>query len=598
PPGRKRREGGMLTLLIVSFLIGVGIASLLVLVLRSRRAFQGPVGQASGLDADLISHDDIEGATPMEEAEGMGDAGPDPAAPAGMPFGSVTPGSVTPGSVTPGSVTREAGDGEPDDELPQPGAEPLEAGAPQRAGPAGYDPFEDEGFSEAQLIETDLSPAGETGEGEEAIDEALPEAEAYREPAPREAAPRRADLGALWRRPRELVVEYELPDPPLLDAWRPLGSRDADRGGEADTTSAGVELPASFASALHDVAGAIDAEERRGEAVPPETHYDLALGCYYAGEFESAVAYLQMTLDAGLAPARPLNLLGLTYHRQGLEAEAETRLKEAAFAEDVPPSDRATILTNLGLVCTYRRAPDDALGYYGRALEIHRQQGDRRAQAETLSRMGRLCRAKNALQEAAGYQTEALERWREVGDRAKVALELRLLAAIYRAKGDYDQALDLSRRALAMNQEMGDRREEAINLGNIGLIYSLGKDLPKALECYHAALSLHQEVGNFRGQANNLGNIGNVLYLQGRTEAALESYRSALEINRKIGYRWGEAVDLGNIGRIELRENNLEAAKTTLRAALEIFSELNATPQAKAIQDTLAQIDAHARPES
>jgi tetratricopeptide (TPR) repeat protein len=406
-------------------------------------------------------------------------------------------------------------------------------------------------------------------------------------------AGKKAELRALLARPRALAIQHSLPDPPLLDSWRPLGSSEHDMEMEGDTTSHGVQLPKSFSTIYKEVSQTIDQEGQEGEFIPPGTYYYLALLSFFAGEFEPTVAYLQLTLEADSPRARALNLLGLAYHMQGFEVEAEARLREAANTKGISPADRGIILTNLGLVFTYRRAPDDALRHYAKALDIHRQQGDRFSQAEILSRMGRLCRAKRSLDEASRYHQEALENWKKLGDKFKVSLELRLLAAVFREEGNYKEALDLSQRALQMNRELRDHREEAINLGNIGLIYSVERDYSEALKFFRAALALHQRVGNLKGEANNLGNVGNILFLMGKSDDALQAYQSALEINQNIGYRWGEAIDLGNIGRIQIQENNMEAAGASLRDAQRIFRDLNATTQAETLQNTLDQISAH-----
>ncbi|MEE8110889.1 MAG: tetratricopeptide repeat protein [bacterium] len=610
----------MLTLLIVSFLIGTGIASVLVLAMRSRKVPKGSSRENSGLDADLISGDQT--AEPVEPGRGgklrsrLGSGIPKPYSPPGdidaepIPvetagFGSMTRDSATPEPMTSQpavseSVTADPETQEPEVQTRQEQPTPSEPLPALGSNTIEFDPLEDEGFSEARLIETGRLPFAERDEPTSGLDEP-PHAEsamgADSSPELKTDPDKQAGLRALLSRPRELVIEYGLPDPPVLDAWRPLGTSSSDSEGGGDTTSAGVHLPGSFSDVLRNVSQAVDEEERKGEIIPPETFYHLAILCFYAGEFEAAVAYVQMTLDSGTDSARALNLLGLTFHMQGFEPEAETRLREAAEMAGVSPLDRAMLLTNLGLVSTYRRAPDDALGYYGQALEIQRQEGDGGAQAQTLSRMGRLCRAKHSLNESSKYHHEALEIWRQLEDRSKEALELRLLAAVFREKGDFSEALDLSRSALEMNRELGDPREEAINLGNIGLIYNVEKDLSKALEQFEAALSLHQEVGNLKGEASNLGNIGNLLFLQGNTADALQAYRKALEINQSIGYRWGEAVDLGNIGKIQMHENDLAAAGGNLREAHRIFTELNANPQAEAIQNTLSQISAHVPPE-
>lgn len=590
----------MLTLLIVSFLIGVGIASVLVLAFRSRRVLKD-LNSGRGPDRELIDEDSMEGSIEgIEEARLLSRPGK------GMPKPLSAKDSLGAGSINFGTGTSESRIAAASVEAETPGSiiaglEPPEPMTPapdiQSLHPMETHPPEDEGFSEPQLIETDRPPFDDS-EGEEWEEEdqraptgdapaavsSEPESLPFQQGGPGEGG------GGLLNQPSELVAKYKLPDLPLLESWRPPGSSESEGGEEADTTSPGIQLPPTFLDEWVEVQTAIDEEERKGGLILPETHFHLALLAFFAGEFESAVAYSQLTLDAGADPAAVLHLLGLTYHLQGYETEAEGRLREAAETKNVSPGDRATILTNLGLVSTYRRAPDDALGYFGQALDIHRRQGNKREAAETLSRMGRLCRAKQSLYEASKYHLESLEGWRTLGDRSKVALELRLMAAVFREKGDYTEAMKLSERALAMNRESDNVREEAINLGNIGLIYSLEKDFTKALEFFRTGLSLHRQVGNPKGEANNLGNIGNILFLQGQAEESLQSYLSALEINRKIGYSWGEAVDLGNIGKIQMHEKDRAAAGENLKEAHRIFTRLNATAQAEAIQSALDRI--------
>ena len=584
----------MLTLLIVSFLIGVGIAAVLVLAFRSRRILKGlQSGRGPdrelinrGPDRELINEDRMEGPIEgIEETRLLSRPGK------GMPKPLSAKNSLGAGSINFGTGSSESRTAAPSMEAETPGSiiagpEPPEPDI-QPLHPTETHPPEDEGFSEPQLIETDRPPFGDP-EGEEEEDQRAPAVDA---PAAVSSEAPPFQEGRLLNQPSELVVKYKLPDLPLLESWRPPGSSKSEGGEEADTTSPGIQLPPTFLDEWVEVQAAIDKEERKGGLLPPETHFHLALLAYFAGEFESAVAYSQLTLDAGAAPGAVLHLLGLTYHLQGYETEAEGRLREAAETVNVSPGDRAIILTNLGLVSTYRRAPDDALGYFGQALEIHRRRGNKREEAETLSRMGRLCRAKQSLYEASKYHLEALEGWRTLGDRSKVALELRLMAAVFREKGDYAEALKLSERALAMNRESDDVREEAINLGNIGLIYSLEKDFTKALEFFRTGLSLHRQVRNPKGEANNLGNIGNILFLQGQAEESLQSYLGALEINRKIGYAWGEAVDLGNIGKIQMHKIDRAAAGENLKEAHRIFTGLNATAQAEAIQSALDRIN-------
>ena len=613
----------MLTLLTVSFLIGVGIASVLILtfrsrnVLRNRRAAE-PEYELINADVEEIDEPSVESPAESRLRTRRGTALPKPIFRENGPVARIlnlvgdhpersTESAVAETTPTQADKTRQieteetfsdvSGPPDPERELLSSEQEPREVPEGQSATPQHppkFQPLEDEGFSEPGLIETLERPADEsekTAETPSLTQDPLDPAEALEESPSEMEGHRTSGVPSFLNRLEQLTKEYNLPDPPLLNSWRPLDS-ETHQENESKTVSSGVGLSKSFAQELHKILVSLDEEEGKGEVIPPDSYYRLALFAFYAGEFESAVAYLQMTLDSGTDPARPLNLLGLVYHMQGFETEAESRLQEAVETAGASLSDRAIILTNLGLVSTYRRAPDDALEYYAQALEIHRRLENKSEVAETLSRMGRICRAKHSLHEASKYHHEGLEIWRSLGDRAKEALELRLLAAVFREKGDYPDALDLSERALAMNRESGDVREEAINLGNIGLIYSIRKDWSKALEYFHAGLSLHRQVENLRGEAGSLGNIGNILFLQGKTEESLKSYLRALEINRQIGYFWGEAVDLENIAKIQMHLGDSAAAAENLREARRLFIELNATAQAEAVQTTLQAMGA------
>ena len=364
----------ILTLLIVSFLIGVGIASVLVLAFRSRKVLKG-LHSGRGSDRELINEDrmeeSIEGIEETRLLSRPGKGMPKPVSAkdtlgaGSINFGTGPSGSRTAAASleaeTPGSII--AGPEPPGPMTPEPDV--------RSSHPMETHPPEDEGLSEPLLLETDRPPFDDPkgGEGDEDQHEPAgdaPVAQSRQEPGDSAAvssAPESRPFqqggpeGAL-NRPSELVAKYDLPDLPLLESWRPPGPSKSEGGEEADTTSPGIQLPPNFSDEWAEVQAAIDEEEGKGGFIPPETHFHLALLAFFAGEFESAVAYSQLTLDAGADPAAVLHLLGLTYHLQGYETEAEGRLREAAETKNVSPGDRATILTNLGLASTYRRAPD------------------------------------------------------------------------------------------------------------------------------------------------------------------------------------------------------------------------------------------------
>ncbi len=583
----------MSIILIVSFLIGIGIASVLILVFKSRRIHRNRSVVDPEHENELINED-------LEYTNKLKISGPDPSHLRDQPSSETPPRSVTRENVpfvqtenigkklpsnSPEINVSEVTTVQPEGKLPTIHKSPT-------LGKESAETCGNEGFSEPELLESILPSTNKSEETKypSSVEQITTDSAHGINEEPLEAKPNpNSIIPQLLEQLEKWVDKYNLPDPPLLDSWRPLDTK-TNQENASETVSRGVRLSESFARELNKFFNFLDDEERGGEHIPPDAYYNVALFAFHAGELESAVAYLQMVLDSGMDPARPLNLLGLVYHLRGFETEAESRLQEAKEAAGTSLFDKGIILTNLGLISTYRRAPDDALLYYAQALEIYRKMENRPEAAETLTRMGRLCRAKRALYEASKYHHEALEIWRSLGSRKNVALELRLLAAVFREKEDYAEARDLSERALTMNRELGDVREEAINLGNIGLIYSIEKDWSMALEYFNAGLSLHRQVKNLRGEAGNLGNIGNILFLQGKIEESLKSYSNALKINHQIGYLWGQAVDLGNIGRIQIHMGDSETAEKSLRESHRLFVKLNATTQAAAIKTILREM--------
>ena len=77
-----------------------------------------------------------------------------------------------------------------------------------------------------------------------------------------------------------------------------------------------------------------------------------------------------------------------------------------------------------------------ALEYYGRALPIMREVGDRAGEAVTLNNIGLVHNALGDRERALEYYGQALPIAREVGDRAQEAVTRYNMAMIYRARGE------------------------------------------------------------------------------------------------------------------------------------------------------------------
>ena len=526
--------------LLVAILIGLGIAAVLV-VFWSQSRGKRPEEETSAM-TELISDDDTH---EMRPSAPQATPTPPPGAPSSPPSSR---------------------------EMELTGYKAVE-----------YEPLEEEVFSSARLLEETEAP---------------PQKQEEPSPLPRVTQPRPVQTPDVQKaplnpevlgRPAAMVTDLCLQDPPVLDAWPSPGNVAGDAAeGSSDPMS---YLPEDFYGRLEELLLSVEEEERKGATISHETRYALGVLAYYGQKADLAIGQAKAALEREGGRARTLNLMALAYHHQGFAKEAEGRLQEATALSEDDPEAKAAVFTNLALLSMHKRSTEEALRYYGEALEVHRGREDLQGAGEILSRMGRLRRTQGALSEAAEYHREALEMCRQGPDREKQARELRLLATVLRDQGELKAALGFSQEALSLNRELRDRGEEAINLGNIGLLLALEKDFTQSKEHYEVALSLHRETGNRRGEANSLGNLANILFQTGESEQALQAYEKAYEINREIGYQWGQAANGASLGTVYAELGEVDKALSHFHEALRLFSELNAENQRTAVEATIEQLE-------
>ena len=99
--------------------------------------------------------------------------------------------------------------------------------------------------------------------------------------------------------------------------------------------------------------------------------------------------------------------------------------------------------------------PQRALEYFGQALPILREVGDRAGEAVTLSNIGAVYRGLGEPQQALEYYGQALPILREVGDRAGEAVTRYNVAVIHRAQGELGQAVAELEQVVELDRQVG-----------------------------------------------------------------------------------------------------------------------------------------------
>jgi tetratricopeptide (TPR) repeat protein len=215
-----------------------------------------------------------------------------------------------------------------------------------------------------------------------------------------------------------------------------------------------------------------------------------------------------------------------------------------------------------------------AAGYFERAAEVGRTEGDLRLVAGALGNLGEVNRRLGNARRAIEYHEQHLELVREIGDRRGEEYALGNLGGAYGQLGDLRRALDYLGQALALARKAGHRRGAASALDNLGIIYAHMGDFRRAISYYEQALNIAREIGDRTGEGAILGNLGTAFSNLGDLRRAIGYYKQSLAIKREIGDRRGEGVTLHNLGNAYRDLGNARQALEHYGKALEINKEI------------------------
>ena len=189
-----------------------------------------------------------------------------------------------------------------------------------------------------------------------------------------------------------------------------------------------------------------------------------------------------------------------------------------------------------------------ALGYFRRAQEVGKAEGERSLEGAGLNNQGLAYADLGDAWRAIEFHEQALEILREIGDCQAEGTALGNLGNAYVALGEARRAIGFHEQALTIAREIGDRRGEGTDLGNLGIAYAALDDARGAIGLYEQALTIAREIGDRQAEGAALGNLGNAYADLGEAQRAVGFYEQYLEIAREIGDRRGEGNALSNLG--------------------------------------------------
>lgn len=258
-------------------------------------------------------------------------------------------------------------------------------------------------------------------------------------------------------------------------------------------------------------------------------------------------------------------LLQLGRHAEALE-QALLGLEIAGRADD----DEYVRLSRNQIGLVHQQSGDFATARvdFEICLEIARQMGDLRGQAQALTNLAGVLTNTGSFSLAQEYFHEALRLVHVIGDRVKEGVVLMNLGFIAMLLGDYQTARADIERTLHIARQLGDSENETFALINLSAIAGRLGDHPAALTYAGQALELSRRIGDPSAEAWALTYQGHAGLEVGELSMARESYLGALEIRQRLSQPNLACEPLAGLARWALQGGDIKTAESYANAIL------------------------------
>jgi CHAT domain-containing protein/Tfp pilus assembly protein PilF len=236
------------------------------------------------------------------------------------------------------------------------------------------------------------------------------------------------------------------------------------------------------------------------------------------------------------------------------DKQADARHYEIGLEEPRPAGaeDRkraeAERLFSQGLDEASKKANDQAIATYTRALSLYREIQDRERQGDTLIAVGAAYDAADDSKKAIDCYEQALAIGLEIKDGRGAGAAAHSLGNAYHGLGQIEKAIGYYEQAVHELREAKDRNSEGATLYNLGIIYTRQGKVEKGIAFYEQALAIFQDIKSRRREATTLNNLSNSWETLSQHEKAIGYLERALAISREIKDRGLESSALSNLG--------------------------------------------------
>ena len=251
------------------------------------------------------------------------------------------------------------------------------------------------------------------------------------------------------------------------------------------------------------------------------------------------------------------------------EAAREKYLSVYAAAHKYDVALEAELLSSLSIICGISSDVQGAISYAEKALEIHRQVGNRFSEATTLNSLGIQARRLGNYSEAEAYYETSYNILKEFGFRFGMTVLSNNLALVWLEQGQYAQAMKLLWRSNDISKDLGAKRNGAWSLAHLSLVHLRLGNIENALQVAQQALALADESGDpdVRGYAYLYQ--GHALAGAGKWDEATAVYQQAVAIRQQLEQTNLSLEPMAGIVNLSLAQGTPEKAAVEAEIILE-----------------------------
>lgn len=209
--------------------------------------------------------------------------------------------------------------------------------------------------------------------------------------------------------------------------------------------------------------------------------------------------------------------------------------------------DEASMLQDLGEVCTRLGDPRAAIPHLQRSLALYETAGNKKGQAGSHFCLFWAHLVLGERKNALPHMEQACSLFREVGDKANLAGALYAMGDAY-ANVDAKRSEKCLEESLALSRALGRKDTEAASLMTLGTVFRKLGDSAKSLDYFLQSLNQFRLIEDRHGEAAVSERMGQILYEMSKFEDARMHFTRFLELSRELGSKTGEASALLFLG--------------------------------------------------